>query len=59
MDIEQICSIICLFTLVIGLLSLLFIALALTYKSEKDFRYLRNEELKARIRFFVSHSKDK
>lgn len=59
MDIEQICSIICLFILVIGLLALLFIAVGLTYKSEKVYRELRNEELKARIKFFTYHILDK
>lgn len=59
MDIEQICSVICLFILVLGLLTLLFMSVGFTYKSEKEFRYLRNEELKARIRFFTSHTKDK
>lgn len=59
MSLEEILSVICLFYLVSGLLALLFIAVGLTYKSEKEFRELRNEELKARIKFFNRYTKDK
>lgn len=57
MSLEEIFTVICLFYFLSGLLALLFISIGLTYKSEKEFRELRNEELKARIRFFISHSK--
>lgn len=58
MSVEEICSVICLFSLVLGLLGLLFFSILLTYKNEKEYRTLRNQELKARIKFFNRYTKD-
>ena len=52
MDIKEICTIICMFILAIGCVLFLFVLLLLSFKYEKEFKELRNKELKARIKLF-------
>ena len=58
MDIQDIVSLICLIFLCVNLMGLLWVALAFSYKSEKEYKELRNKELKARIKFFDKYNKD-